>query len=58
MGKYVNERHIDGDDENNAILAHLVDCHDPARNVSIKRTKQTQWFDVAFNSFYSTAKSR
>ena len=34
MGKYILERHFDGDDQKNAILAPLIDCHDPDRTVS------------------------
>ena len=33
-GKYIFERHFDGDDQKNAILAPLVDYHDPGRTVS------------------------
>ena len=39
MGKYVFERHFEGDDQKNAILAPMIDCHDPG-----KGTKYTQWF--------------
>ena len=31
MGKYIFERHFDSDDQMNAILAPLIDCHDPGR---------------------------
>ena len=34
MGKYVIERHFDGDDLKNEILAPLIDCHDSGRTVS------------------------
>ena len=31
MGKYVFDRHFDGDDKKNEILAPFIDCHDPVR---------------------------
>ena len=34
MGKYVFERHFYDDDQKNAILAPLMECHDPGRTVS------------------------
>ena len=34
MGKYVFERHFDGNNQKNAILAPLIDCHDLDRTVS------------------------
>ena len=33
MGKYVFERPFDGDDQKNAILAPLIDCHDQIRTI-------------------------
>ena len=64
MGKYVFERHFDGDDQKNAILAPLINCHDPGKTVS--RGHQTYtvsgsfnnaeqiFIDVSSNKFYST----
>ena len=34
MEKYIFERHFDGYEQNNATLAPLIDCHDPARTDS------------------------
>ena len=31
MGKYVFEKQFDGDDQKNAVLVHLIHCHDPGR---------------------------
>ena len=36
MGTHVLERHFDGDDQHNAILAPLIDCYEPSRTVSGK----------------------
>ena len=47
MGKYVFERHFDGDDEKNAILAPLIDCHDPGRNVSRESNTHSGSFNNA-----------
>ena len=59
MGKCVFERHFDGDDQNNAILAPLIDCHDPSRSVSSEPNVHSGIFnsakqfsiDVSFNTF-------
>ena len=66
MGKYVFERHFDGADQKNTILAPLIDCHDPGRIVSGEPNIHNCPFDnaeqfsidVTFNSFYIKAKSR
>ena len=66
MAKYLFERHFAGDDQKNAILAPLVDCHDQGRTVSGEQNKNNCSFnnaeqysiDVSFNTFYSIAKSR
>ena len=58
------ERHIDGDDQKNAILAPFDDCHDPDRSVSMEpnihsgsfNNAEKFFIDVSFNMFYSTAK--
>ena len=50
----------------NAILAPLIDCHDPGRIVSGEPNIHSGSFDnveqysidVSFNTFYSKAKSR
>ena len=39
MGKYVFEIHFDGDDQMDAILAPLIDCHNPAKTVSMEPNK-------------------
>ena len=60
------ERHFDGDDQKNAILAPLMVCHDPARIGSVEPNIHNGSFDnaeqfsidVSFNTFYSKAKSR
>ena len=45
MVKYVFEIHFDGDDQMNAILAPLIDCHNPAKNGFIfKGTKSSFLF--------------
>ena len=64
--KYALERYFDVDDQNNAVLAHLVDCHDIGRTVSRKpnihsgslNNADPFSIDVSFNTFYSTAKRR
>ena len=64
MGKYVFERHFDGDDHKNALLSPLIDCHDPGRTVSREPHIHSGCFNnaeqfstnVSFNTFYSTAK--
>ena len=66
MAKYLFERHFDGDDRKNAILAPLVDCHDQGRTVPGEQNKHNCSFnnaeqcsmDVSFITFYSIAKSR
>ena len=66
MGKYVFERHFDGDDQKNAILEPLINCHDPGRFVSRGPNTFSGSFnndeqfsiDVSFNIFYIKAKSR
>ena len=57
----VFERHVDGDDQKNAISAPLIDCHDPDRIVSRKTNIHSGSFHnakqfsiyVSFNTFYS-----
>ena len=59
MGKYVFERYFDGVDQNNAILAPLIDCHDPSRTVSRDpiihsgpfNNAEQFFIDVSFNTF-------
>ena len=66
MWKYVFERHFDGDDLKNAILAPLIDCHDLVGAVSREPNihsgsfNNTEQFsiDVSFNTFYNPAKRR
>ena len=66
MGKYVSERHCDGDDQMNVILVPLIDCHDPGRTVSREPNIHSGSFNnaeqfsiyVSFNTFYSKAKYR
>ena len=57
---------LDGDDQNNAVLAPLIDCHDPGRTVSretninsgsLNNADQIS-IDVSFHTFYSTTKRR
>ena len=56
MWKYVLERHFDGDNQNNAILAPLIDCHDPGRTVSVEQNIHSDSVNNA-ERFYSIAKS-
>ena len=61
MGKYVFERHFDGDNQKNAILAPLIDCHDPGEpNTHSGSFNNAEQFpiNVSFNTFYSKAKNR
>ena len=63
--EYVFERHFDGDDQKSAILAPLIDCHDPDRTVSGEPNMHSGSFnnaeqfsiDVSFNTFSNTAKT-
>ena len=63
MGKYVFERHFDGDDQKNAISSPLIDCHDPGKTVSREPNIQSGSFNhaeqfsinVSFTMFYSRA---
>ena len=58
--KYVFERHFDGADQKNAILAPLIDCHDQGRTVSGEPNIHSGSFnnaeqfsiDFSFNTFY------
>ena len=60
-GEICFERHFDGEDQKNAILAPLIDCHDPGRTVSREPNIQGGSFTnaeqfsihVSFNTFYS-----
>ena len=62
----VFERHFDSDDQKNAILGPLIDCHNPARTVSRESNIHSGSFnnadqfsiDVSFNTFDRTTKSR
>ena len=56
MGKYVCERHFDGDDQKNAILAPLIDCHDPGIIVSREPNIHSGSFNM-LNSFPSMSLS-
>ena len=66
MGKYVFEKHFDGDAQKNAILALLMNCHDPGRIISREpnthscsfKNAEQFYIDVTFKTFYSKAKSR
>ena len=66
IGKDVFERHFDHDNQKNAILAPLIDYHDPGRNVSREPKIHSGSFhnterfsiNVSFNDFYRMAKSR
>ena len=64
MKKNALERYFDGDDQNNAVLAPLINCQDPGRTISrepnihsgsLNNADQFS-VDVSFNTFYSTAK--
>ena len=58
-------RKYHGDDQRNAILAPLIDCHDPGSTVSGEPNTHSGFFNnaeqfsigVSFNTFYSKAKS-
>ena len=41
------ERHYDGDEQNNAILAPWMDCHDTGRIISGEPNLQSVFFDNA-----------
>ena len=64
MAKYVNERHFDSGDQKNAILAPLIDYHNPSRTVSKELNIHSSSLDndehfsidVSSNTFYSKAK--
>ena len=66
MVKHVFERHFDGDDQNNLILAPLIDCHDPGRTVSREpnihsgsfNTAEQFSIDVSSNTSFGIAKRR
>ena len=47
MGKYVFERHFDGDDQKNVILAPLIDFHDPCITVSMEPNMRSGSFNNA-----------
>ena len=62
----VFERHFGYEDQKNATLAPLIDCHDPGRTVSrepnihsgsLNNAEQFS-IDVNFNMFYNIAKSK
>ena len=65
-GKICFERHFDGDDQKNAIIASVIDCRDSGRIVSKEPDIHSGSFnnaeqfsiDVSFNTFYSKAKKK
>ena len=71
MEKNVFERHFVGNDKKKAMLASLIECHDPGRTVSREPNIHSGSFNNAeqfsinvimflsiLNMFYSIAKSR
>ena len=56
MGKYVFERHFDDVDQKNAILAPLIDSHDPGRTVSREPNIHSVFFNNS-NSFLAMSLS-
>ena len=58
MGKYVYERHFDGDDQKNAILAALLDCANPDTIVSREPNTHSGSFNNSIDfSIRSTAQA-
>ena len=47
MVKFVFKIHFDGNDQNNAILAPLMDCHDTGKIVSGELSIHSDSFNIA-----------